>query len=74
MDYDAVETLNLDRMIGATKLDAKLGRSKTAVAARLMRSAATAEHFDVVEHEVSITDPVGAKPEYTDEVTTERES
>lgn len=61
MDYDAVETLNLDRMIGATKLDAKLGRSKTAVAARLMRSAATAEHFDVVEHEVSITDPVGAK-------------
>ncbi|RII94892.1 ThiF family adenylyltransferase [Clavibacter californiensis] len=59
MDYDAVETVNLDRMIGATRSDAALGRSKVAVASRLMRSAATAKTFDVVEHEVSITDPVG---------------
>lgn len=59
MDYDAVETVNLDRMIGATRLDAALGRSKVEVAARLMKSAATAESFEVRRHEVSITDPVG---------------
>lgn len=59
MDYDAVETVNLDRMIGATRLDAALGRSKVAVAARLMRSAATAEKFEVCQHEVSICDPEG---------------
>lgn len=59
MDYDGVETVNLDRMIGATRLDAALGRSKTHVAARLTRSSATAESFDVRRHELSITDPVG---------------
>lgn len=59
MDYDAVETVNLDRMIGATRLDAALGRPKVDVAARLMKSSATAEPFEVLRHEVSITDPVG---------------
>ena len=61
MDYDAVETVNLDRMIGATRLDAALGRSKISVAARLMKSAATAELFEARRHEVSITDPVGVR-------------
>lgn len=61
MDYDAVETVNLDRMIGATRLDAALGRSKVEVAARLMRSAATAENFQVRRHEVSICDPDGLR-------------
>ncbi|GGJ36228.1 ThiF family adenylyltransferase [Paenarthrobacter histidinolovorans] len=59
MDYDAVEAVNLDRMIGATRLDAALGRSKVDVAARLMRSSATAESFEIRRHETSITDPVG---------------
>lgn len=59
MDYDAVETVNLDRMIGATRLDAALGRSKVDVAARLMSSAATADRFQVLRHQVSVTDPVG---------------
>ncbi|XYX63178.1 hypothetical protein ACAE71_03027 (plasmid) [Clavibacter nebraskensis] len=59
MDFDAVETVNLDRMIGATRLDAALRRSKVDVAARLMTSAATAARFEVQRHEVSITDPVG---------------
>lgn len=59
MDYDAVQTLNLDRMIGATRLDAALGRSKSEVAARLMRSSSTADQFEVQRHEVSISDPVG---------------
>ena len=61
MDYDAVEPRNLDRMIGATRLDAALGRAKVDVAARLMRSAATAEDIEVRRHEVSITDPVGVE-------------
>ena len=59
MDYDAVEIVNLDRMIGATRLDAALGRSKVEVAARLMKSAATAASFEAQIHEVSITDPIG---------------
>ncbi|WP_411557473.1 ThiF family adenylyltransferase [Plantibacter sp. MPB07] len=59
MDFDAVETRNLDRMIGATRLDAALERSKVDVAARLMRSAATATNVDVRRHELSISDPEG---------------
>jgi hypothetical protein len=59
MDFDAVEAVNLDRMIGATRLDAALGRGKAAVAARLMRSASTAARFTAHVHEESITDPVG---------------
>lgn len=59
MDYDGVETLNLDRMIGATRLDAALGRAKVDVAERLMRSAATAHRIQIHKHESSITDPVG---------------
>lgn len=61
MDFDAVEPVNLDRMIGATRLDAALGRSKAIVAARLMRSASTASDFTVHIHEESITDPVGVQ-------------
>ena len=61
MDYDAVETVNLDRMIGATRLDAALGRCKVDVAERLMKSSATAESFEIRRHEMSITDPVGVK-------------
>lgn len=59
MDYDAVETVNLDRMVGATRLDAALGRSKVEVAARLMKSSATAGSLEIHRHEVSISDPVG---------------
>jgi hypothetical protein len=59
MDFDDVETRNLDRMIGATRLDAALKRSKVDVAARLMKSAATADTIDIRRHEVSITDPEG---------------
>lgn len=61
MDFDAVEVVNLDRMIGATRLDAALGRSKVAVAARLMNSAATARSFKAIRHEMSITDPEGLR-------------
>lgn len=59
MDFDEVEAKNLDRMIGATRLDARLGRSKVEVAARLMRAQSTAENVDFREHEVSISTPEG---------------
>lgn len=61
VDYDEVETRNLDRMIGATRLDAALGRAKVEVAARLMMSAATAATLDIRRHEVSIADPDGVE-------------
>ena len=54
MDFDTVETVNLDRLIGATRKDASRGRSKVQVAARLMRAAATAASPQIVIHEVSI--------------------
>ena len=43
MDFDSVEIINLDRMIGATRTDVRLARSKVEVAARLMALAATAQ-------------------------------
>lgn len=59
LDFDSVEDCNLDRMIGATRVDAALGRAKTDVAVRLMTSAATAEPFQPVAYNLSITDPAG---------------
>jgi hypothetical protein len=59
MDFDAVELLNLDRMIGATPADARAGVAKTAVAERLARLAATASSFRCDRHELSIADPDG---------------
>lgn len=59
MDIDIVEDLNLDRMIGATREDGRLGRRKTDVAARIARQAATAENFTAAVHDLSITTPEG---------------
>ncbi|SDS41942.1 ThiF family adenylyltransferase [Actinoplanes derwentensis] len=59
MDIDVVEDLNLDRMIGATREDARLGRRKTEVAARIARQAATSDNFTVAVHDLSITTPPG---------------
>ena len=42
MDFDTMEIINRDRMIGATAADVRLARSKAEVAGRLMRLAATA--------------------------------
>lgn len=59
MDFDAVKVHNLDRLIGATPLDAALGRAKVDVARRLMTLAATARKpaFEFYEH--SICEPEG---------------
>jgi hypothetical protein len=59
MDFDSVELLNLDRLIGATRLDAFLRTPKVDVARRLMQRAATGEHPVISAHDVSICEPVG---------------
>ncbi|WP_344735096.1 ThiF family adenylyltransferase [Nocardioides fonticola] len=59
MDYDHVEELNRDRMIGATRRDARLHRRKIDVAARLAHRAATAPTLRVHRHADSVCTPTG---------------
>ncbi len=59
MDYDHVEELNRDRMIGATRRDTRLRRRKIDVAARLAHRAATARALTVHRHADSICTPTG---------------
>lgn len=59
MDFDVVEWLNLDRLIGATALDALLGTPKVDVAARLLTQAATAPEVTINRHNMSICEPDG---------------
>jgi hypothetical protein len=59
MDFDRIETLNRDRMIGATRRDARLRRPKVDIAARLARQAATAKTFTVTRHHDSVCSPTG---------------
>lgn len=59
MDFDSVEVVNLDRMIGATQLDALLCRSKVSVAKRLMVEAATAAKPRINCYDMSICEPDG---------------
>lgn len=59
MDFDRVDEVNRDRMVGATRRDARLHRRKVDVAARLARSAATAADFRVRSHHTSVCSPEG---------------
>ena len=59
MDFDTVELLNRDRMIGVTKSDVLLARSKVETAARLMAQAATARYPQITIHDLSICEPAG---------------
>jgi len=59
MDFDTVETKNLDRLIGASAVDVWLGRSKLDVARRLVTDAATASAPRIELHDVSICEPAG---------------
>lgn len=54
MDFDTVEAGNLDRLIGATPIDAALGRPKVELARRLMLAATTAGNptFKFFEHSI----------------------
>lgn len=59
MDFDRVEPVNLDRLVGATRLDAALGRPKVDVAGRLMLRAATATKPEMVAYNMSVCEPEG---------------
>lgn len=59
MDVDHVHEVNRDRMIGATRRDARRRRRKVDVAARLARRAATAPQFRVVTHHTNACTPDG---------------
>ncbi len=59
MDFDTVELVNLDRLIGATRLDALLRTPKVQVARRLMEQAATAEDPVIRALDASICQPAG---------------
>lgn len=59
MDPDHVDVVNRDRMIGATRRDARRRRRKVAVATRLARRAATASHFKLNSHFASVCTPGG---------------
>ncbi len=59
MDFDTVEIVNLDRLIGATLLDALLHRSKVEVAQRLLARAATSSDRENPAYDDSICEPAG---------------
>ena len=54
MDFDRVHEVNLDRMIGATRRDARLRSPKVDIATRLARRAATADSVEVHRHNASV--------------------
>jgi len=59
MDFDSVEAGNLDRLIGASPIDAAVGRAKVDLTRRLMLAAATTRdpNFEFYEH--SLCEPDG---------------
>lgn len=61
MDFDTVELVNLDRLHGASVLDARLFTSKAELAKRITARAATAMRFEAGVHEVSICEPDGMR-------------
>ena len=61
MDFDQIEPHNLDRLIGATRRDARLKRSKIHVARREAIAAATFHAFRIEASDLSICEPEGLK-------------
>jgi hypothetical protein len=61
MDFDTVELVNLDRLHGATLLDARLYTSKAELARGVTARAATATPFEAEVHEMSICEPGGMR-------------
>jgi hypothetical protein len=57
LDFDAVETINLDRLLHATRRD--VGSSKVSVLARALRRSATASSFAIEPSELSVTEEAG---------------
>ncbi len=61
MDFDTVEEINLDRLLTATRLDAKLFRSKVSIARRALRAATTASAPLIEGFDLSICEPDGER-------------
>ena len=61
MDFDRIGEVNRDRMIGATRRDARLRRLKVDIAARLARRASTAARFKINTFRNTVTSPEGLK-------------
>ncbi len=59
MDFDSVEMHNLDRLLHATKLDARLARSKVEVLRRGLLTTATAEDPEIDALELSVVEEAG---------------
>jgi hypothetical protein len=59
MDFDTVEEINLDRLVTATRLDARLFRSKVYVARRALRAATTATTPEIETFDLSVCEPDG---------------
>jgi len=59
MDPDRVELLNLDRLHGATRLDAILRRPKAKLARRILRTATTALDAQHAAFDHSVCEPAG---------------
>ncbi|UWE10191.1 HesA/MoeB/ThiF family protein [Actinacidiphila bryophytorum] len=59
LDFDAVEIVNLDRLLHATQRDARRGRAKVDLAAQAARRAATHPAFRVTALEASVVEPAG---------------
>lgn len=59
MDFDVVQGANLDRLIGASRRDARLRRPKIHVAYREATTAATADKFRIEVSDRSICEPEG---------------
>ncbi len=61
LDFDVVEPRNLDRLIGASRRDARLRRQKTWVARREAERAATADEANIATSNLSVCEPDGQK-------------
>ncbi|RIV37092.1 ThiF family adenylyltransferase [Micromonospora radicis] len=59
LDFDAVEAVNLDRLLHATTRDVELARSKVETLARALRRSGTAGNPDITALELSVVEPDG---------------
>jgi molybdopterin/thiamine biosynthesis adenylyltransferase/proteasome lid subunit RPN8/RPN11 len=59
MDFDVVKEVNRDRLVAATRRDARLQVPKVDVAERACRSAATAASFEFDRHQLDVTSTRG---------------
>jgi hypothetical protein len=59
IDFDTIETVNLDRLLHASEKDAKKKRAKVAVLAKALHVSATADEFSVDPIEWSVVEEQG---------------